>query len=216
MDPNNPQQNNQPAPPQPPVQQTYQQMPNQLPIYPNQAQPYQEPTPAPGSLRGDKRLLGAIIVGVISLVLLLVVSLIGGGDETAPTTVNPEPTDTVEAVDTSEEAIATRNTARKADLARLMSVMQNFATENNGAFPEQTAVDAGFLASHVDGEFIDPLSQETYTVIDTVPSEVGTIQYAKEARCNDSEQGIVLSAGTRLIALLTVLEGGNSICLDNK
>lgn len=112
-----------------------------------------------------------------------------------------------------------RDTQRRDDVARFMSQVNSFATNNRGNVP--TNIDS-FLDDYMkraNGEFRDPQTGDNYMVLVGADKDsqatTKTMVYATRAKC-DGENIVANTASARSVAVKVRLEGSGSFCQDNQ
>lgn len=114
-----------------------------------------------------------------------------------------------------------RDTQRRSDLSRLVSQLQQYATNNKGSMPTNANIGTfvtGYLTSGGQ-RFEDPSSGSTYSVTANTgaPSNPGDVYYQQGGSCN----GEAVAAGTaplntRVAVAVMKLEGSGSICMSTQ
>lgn len=115
-----------------------------------------------------------------------------------------------------------RDTQRRDDVARFMSQINSYQTNNNGNVPGDQAGLTAFGVNYLkinDGEFKDPQTGDNYTLTYGVanaaqPADTKTVYYSKNARCDG--EGMVSSTASRSAAAKVKLEGSGFYCQDNQ
>lgn len=112
-----------------------------------------------------------------------------------------------------------RDTQRKNDVGRLLSSMENYASNNQGTYPDSTAIASGgaFNTSYM-GNLKDPSTGSAYNVVfktaNATPSTIGDVFYATGATCTGGQ--VTVSGGNaRQIAVSVALESGGAYCQQN-
>lgn len=114
-----------------------------------------------------------------------------------------------------------RDTQRKSDAGRMLSALETYAGNNNGAYPTHPDVDTGtFITSYLAnaGVFNDPSTGTAYGVTgaaNTPPTGTDQIQYAIGYTCSGTGGGLTAGVG-RDVAVVVYQETGGSSCQDNK
>lgn len=108
-----------------------------------------------------------------------------------------------------------RDTQRRDDVSKFVSQLTSYATNNRGALPSFSNMTgtSGFMNSYMkasDGEFNDPSSGTSYTVVNGDPA-LGQIQYIVGSKCNGENIG-ASGQGDRQAAVRTKLEGSGFFC----
>jgi prepilin-type N-terminal cleavage/methylation domain-containing protein len=115
-----------------------------------------------------------------------------------------------------------RDTQRKNDIARFMSQLVNYQSNNQGTVPTTQAALTAFVTGYLTNNsqtFNDPSTNGTYTTTyvastgTAASTNLGTISYYTTARCSGGAQVAGTSAGQ--IAVVTPLEQGGSYCSQN-
>ena len=112
-----------------------------------------------------------------------------------------------------------RDTQRRDDVARFISQVNSYATNNRGSVPTNMS---SFLEDYMKlskGEFRDSQTGDNYSVLVGVDKDSNattkTMVYATQARCNG--ESIVANPGSsRSVAIKVRLEGSGSFCQDNQ
>ncbi len=107
-----------------------------------------------------------------------------------------------------------RDTQRRNDVGRMMSQLEQYASNNNGAYPTSGQVN-DFIGDYMD-DFNDPTTGEEYNVAfgAAEPDGEGDISYNTDAVCDGSD--IDDGDGDRNVAVAVFLESGGAYCQDNK
>ena len=125
---------------------------------------------------------------------------------------------------------AQRDTQRKSDLARIMTQITNYSSNNRGKVPTSlitplpsfvTNYLGGTSSSQAGSEYVDPITGEGYLFQNagtTAPSADGTIGYSPGYICGlDGSMTPSATAGSRQFALVVKLEGQKApYCVDNR
>jgi len=119
-----------------------------------------------------------------------------------------------------EAEMAKRDNQRKADMAIFMSAVQQFGTDHNGNYPSTDGKDTFFdeYVTKKNADFKDPKEHDFYLYVPVAkvqsppPLKVGSFQYQWMGRCEYGK--IVDSTSIREVAVATLLENGDSYCLD--
>ncbi len=117
-----------------------------------------------------------------------------------------------------------RDQQRRQDMAKFMSQVTTYSTNNQGNVPEDDTGSKGvnaFVSRYlaVSGEqFNDPSSGSPYKVEDKTGSlsdkpGVGGIFYFRGATCEG--ESVISEAGNRNVAIITQMEGGSYFCQNN-
>lgn len=118
-----------------------------------------------------------------------------------------------------------RNTQRKNDLGRVLSAVQNFQSNNQGALPAAAVLNTTFKTQYLTAsgdKFTDPSTGNVYTFVASsapvspaVPA-VGTIYYTVGAICDGTQaSGVKTGQGSNKVAVQTSLEGSGVGCDNN-
>lgn len=114
-----------------------------------------------------------------------------------------------------------RDTQRKNDAGRMMSLLATYAANNNGMYPGNDGAVAAYNAQYIAGsnELRDPTTGEVYEVIwgDLQPDNLGEVYYNVKSRCVDGGIDVDPSGenlGLNDVALAIKLESG-TYCIDN-
>ena len=116
-----------------------------------------------------------------------------------------------------------RDTQRRDDVARFMSQLNSYSTNNRGAIvTSQVALNtfAGSYLKDGDGEFNDPKTGTKYRTLfqsgatngTAIPAE-GVMYYHYRAKCSGEA---AVAGGAREAAVRVALEGGGVYCQSNK
>ncbi|HEY1085999.1 MAG TPA: type II secretion system protein [Candidatus Saccharimonadales bacterium] len=117
-----------------------------------------------------------------------------------------------------------RDTARKNDLSRFATAINNYQSNNKGTIPAATAAaittaNTGFVASYLTkggDQFADPHTGNNYTYqygVGAAPTTEGQIRYATSAQCGTN--GAITSvtpASPRRFAVSVFMEGAAAFC----
>jgi prepilin-type N-terminal cleavage/methylation domain-containing protein len=111
-----------------------------------------------------------------------------------------------------------RDTQRKDDAAKIVSYLEQYASNNSGNYPTgaaRTGFDSTYITSN---NLKDPSSGNTYTIaastnVTAAPGTPGAIAYNINATCNGPVA--TTGAGNRKIAVVIGLEQGGSACFSN-
>lgn len=121
-----------------------------------------------------------------------------------------------------------RDTQRRSDAGRVLAELENYAGNNNGAYPTSTTA-CGAVATNgdfanfddrylSDFDLADPAEGDyLYECNDTAAYDppVGTIQYASSSICDG--EGIDIAGSDRNVSIRIALESGNTFyCQDNE
>ena len=113
-----------------------------------------------------------------------------------------------------------RDTQRRNDAGRMLTLLGNYQSNNKGAFPSATGQDA-FITNYVKGELNSPSSGSAYTFSWTrnananYATDTDTMQIALGAKCDPGNSRASTSgAGGRNMAVIVPLEGGGAYCTD--
>jgi len=109
-----------------------------------------------------------------------------------------------------------RDTQRRDDVARALSQINSYQTNNNGSVPSLAIANSTFKTNYMksaDGEFQDPQSGNNYNFIAGNPSGVN-MQYVVGSKCNG--ENLQSGAGSRSVAVRVQLEGSGVFCQDNQ
>lgn len=111
-----------------------------------------------------------------------------------------------------------RDTQRKTDVGRIASQLEQYASNNNGAYPTTAAQLTTFTGTYLFAggatDYQDPSTGGNYVVTYTTaaPAAAGDVSYHDGQKCN----GSAMQAGTaRDYALLIYLESGGAACRTN-
>jgi prepilin-type N-terminal cleavage/methylation domain-containing protein len=109
-----------------------------------------------------------------------------------------------------------RDTQRKTDVGRIASQLEQYASNNNGAYPTTAAQLGTFVTQYLTPttDYQDPSTGANYTLNYTTvaPTTAGNVSYMNGQKCN----GSAMTAGTaRDYALLMYLESGGAACRTN-
>jgi prepilin-type N-terminal cleavage/methylation domain-containing protein len=111
-----------------------------------------------------------------------------------------------------------RDTQRKNDVGRILSSMENYASNNSGSYPPTGATNiAPFVTAYMSNNFNDPSTGSTYSftaAASTAPSSLGDVQYATSANCSGGAVNIS-GSNNRQIAVAVKLENGGTYCQAN-
>ena len=102
----------------------------------------------------------------------------------------------------------------RSDLMRLSVAIDNYALDNNGNLPQDGADLNNLMGDYFESEFVSPLTNEPYALVDSNNPEVGVIAVIAGAICSE-EEGQVNEYTPRSFALLTALENDSIYCLSN-
>jgi hypothetical protein len=101
---------------------------------------------------------------------------------------------------------------RQSDLAQLSSLAEQYSSNHRGAYPATALIlsKQGFSKT-------DPTTKKAYQIVGTRPTAVGQIEYMLSAKCdaNNITAMVVSPANNRAYALVTMLDGGDTVCIDN-
>ncbi len=122
-----------------------------------------------------------------------------------------------------------RDSQRTSDLGRLMTALENYASNNNGQYPEpgDPVAFEEFVNNYIktgNSEFADPSTGEDYNPNlgtgeadiqpnDTISQNGATMYYRDQAQCDG--ESIAGGFGGRQIAVAVELENGVAFCQDN-
>ncbi|MBM3210096.1 type II secretion system protein [Candidatus Saccharibacteria bacterium] len=109
-----------------------------------------------------------------------------------------------------------RDTQRRDDVARVISQINSYQTNNNGRVPSLSQARGDFRRDYLkvdEGEFQDPQSGENYNFSGNDPSGVN-MQYVVGSKCNG--ESLQSGAGSRSVAVRVQLEGSGVFCQDNQ
>lgn len=112
-----------------------------------------------------------------------------------------------------------RDTQRRNDMSRFLSQLQNYQANNKGQVPAQntTQIQAfrdRYLTANGD-VWADPQRDDYNLQAGTGdPAATGDVVYSVGYKC-DGENLTTTGAGTRSVAVRTLLEGGGIHCLNN-
>lgn len=118
-----------------------------------------------------------------------------------------------------------RDTQRRSDVARIMSQLESYASNNNGNYPDEDCAAGGDIPTFEDNylednTFVSP-SGGTYALVCgggnqdiDEGSDTEDVAYAKGALC-DGETSDTAGANSRNVTLQIELEGGGVFCVDN-
>ena len=111
-----------------------------------------------------------------------------------------------------------RDAQRRDDVARVVSQLTSYKTNNKGNVPE-TANFGTFITNYLRAggdSFVDPQTGDPYTVSTVTDGSglltVGTVQYMKSAECNGENISTITTGGTRKAAVRMKLEGSGHFC----
>jgi prepilin-type N-terminal cleavage/methylation domain-containing protein len=107
-----------------------------------------------------------------------------------------------------------RDTQRKNDVGRILSSMENYASNNQGQYPADATAANGTFTTQYMGNIKDP-SAANYTFTATAPANLGDVQYATSSNCNGSALQTVSPSNPRAIAVVVKLETGGAYCQAN-
>lgn len=112
-----------------------------------------------------------------------------------------------------------RDTQRKNDVGRIMTLLTTYASTNSGNFPylasEITAFRNNYLSN---SEIKDPTTGSDYnfSVNTGRPSTTGNVYYLTAGECKtDGGLQLATGAGKNQVALTTKLENGGYLCQTN-
>lgn len=115
-----------------------------------------------------------------------------------------------------------RDSQRKSDLGRIMSLLTTYASNSNGMYPGNDGAVAAFNSQYISSsnELKDPTTGETYAFMwgDLQPYELGAVFYNVKSRCVDGGIDVNPSGanlGLNDVAVSIKLEAGASYCIEN-
>jgi prepilin-type N-terminal cleavage/methylation domain-containing protein len=111
-----------------------------------------------------------------------------------------------------------RNTQRKNDLGTIASYLEQYASNNQGAYPTTAAILNGAFTTQYLANVNDPQTggHYTFTVTAAAPAAVAHISYELGYMCSGSTMAIDgAGTNTREYAMVTYLEGGSTDCQSN-
>jgi prepilin-type N-terminal cleavage/methylation domain-containing protein len=110
-----------------------------------------------------------------------------------------------------------RDTQRKTDASRYLAAAEQFAANNNGAYPTAAQV-PGIVGTYITnggGTFNDPTTGGVYTVTGGVgaPGAAGAMSASPNAQCTGGV--IAAGGGLRRFAVSVFQENGGQFCVSN-
>jgi prepilin-type N-terminal cleavage/methylation domain-containing protein len=109
-----------------------------------------------------------------------------------------------------------RDSQRKNDAARLLAQGEQYASNNNGSYPNSAATAATFVTGYLNvGTWNDPTTGATYAVTYGVgtTNAAGQVRIASNAQCANGL--LVAGGGARVMGVQIFAENGGSYCVDN-
>jgi prepilin-type N-terminal cleavage/methylation domain-containing protein len=112
---------------------------------------------------------------------------------------------------------ARRDQQRKSDASRVLSQLEQYASNNGGLYPTSANLAASFTAKYITGNnYNDPSSGGTYTIAwySAGTPALGTVEISTNATCAN---GTLSGAGNGLreVGVEVGTEQGGSYCVDN-
>lgn len=109
-----------------------------------------------------------------------------------------------------------RDTQRKNDVGRVLSALENYASNNNGDYPVNQAEFTSFGTNYLNS-MNDPSTGSAYTTTYATgtPPNKNTIYYSRSTNCSGGAVTALGSTNNRQIAVAIGLETGGSYCQSN-
>ena len=109
-----------------------------------------------------------------------------------------------------------RDSQRKSDAARVLSELEQYASNNAGAYPTNATQTTAFVTKYIaGGNYSDPTTgaQYGFTYGVGATGSAGTMRIASNAKCTAG--ALVSGAGARVAGVQVYTEQGGSFCVDN-
>lgn len=113
-----------------------------------------------------------------------------------------------------------RDTQRRSDAGRVLSELENYASNNNGVYPTTQAQLDSFKNDYLGSiEVKDPKTGNTYTLTlelanSSAVTTEGEMSYSTSAKCNG--QLMTSTSSARDVAIVVKIENGGTYCQDNQ
>lgn len=104
-----------------------------------------------------------------------------------------------------------RDTQRKSDAGKVLSQLENYASNNNGNYPTTTATQTDFTSKYVNAtDYKDPSTNTGYSFDwgGTAGTTTGTIYVGVGKKCS----GTSFATGGSSVAIIVPIESGGAYC----